>query len=105
MRRECWEEEAEACVRCIQLQAVIIHYVLFNKPAVHMNFNHLFLKPQINQERGISHRPPTLVPILKIQLPYFITYDKPLKALINHDCIIISALTSSLIYSTAVNFI
>lgn len=42
-----------------------------------------------------------LIPILKIQLPYFITHDKPLKALINHECIIISALTSSLIYSTA----
>lgn len=75
-----------------------------NKPAVHMNLNDLFIKPQIYHECCIIH-PPFLVLILKIQLPYFITYDKLLNELINHDCIIISALTSTLIHSTAVNFI
>lgn len=48
---------------------------------------------------------PRVVAILKIQLAYFIAYDRSLKALINRDCIIISAPTSSLIYSGAVTFI
>lgn len=101
-------------------RSLIIHSASLNEPAVHMNFNDLFIKLQILQEylanspnstthaRARTHAKqmqPRVVAILKIQLPYFITYDRSLKALINRDCIIISAPTSSLIYSTAVNFI
>lgn len=48
----------------------------------------------------------TLLPILKTQLPYFITYVEAVKAPINHDyIIIISSLTDRLIYSATLIFI
>lgn len=45
---------------CAQLpvQSVIIHWVLLNKPAVHMNFSDLFRKPQIYQEHCIIQQLP-----------------------------------------------
>lgn len=69
-----------------------------------MNFNELFIKVQTHKSVASL---PELLPILKTQLPYFITYAEPLKAPINPDyiIIIISSLTDRLIYSATVIFI
>lgn len=73
------------------------------KAAVHVNFNELFIKVQTHKSVASL---PELLPILKTQLPYFITYAEPLKAPINPDyIIIISSLTDRLIYSATVIFI
>lgn len=70
-----------------------------------MNFKKIIIKAT-DLPRMLHHSPNTaLILILKIQLPYLITYAKPLNALISHDYVIISALARSLIYSTAGNFI
>lgn len=68
-----------------------------------MNFNELFIKVQTHKSVASL---PELLPTLKTQLPYFITYAEPLKAPINPDyIIIISSLTDRLIYSATVIFI
>lgn len=76
---------------------------VLQKAAVHVNFSELFRKVQTHKSVAA---PRTLLPILKTQLPYFITYAEPLKAPINPDyIIIISSLTDRLIYSATVIFI
>lgn len=97
-------------------RSLFIHSASLNEPAVHINFNDLFIElqsyknaspvpPSLPHAHAHEHTHPLVVVILKIQLPYFITFDRSFKALINRDCIIICAPTSRLIYSTAVNFI